>query len=436
MSGVTDLPEDEEEGFQLRPEPEQPQNVVKLQQPRKLQLVSSWEKQVVMPVDYLIDGLLIDLPGGIVLLSGPTSVGKTKVAELLAFSVATGHPFHQAHPVARIGGVVWFAAEGERQVVPYMRCLEQGIGGYQPIDKEFERATPMVVVPAAEIPKLNDQNAGQVMRALMEQACELIYKRFGLDPALFITDTYSRIAGPIDPDKSHLAEMIFDKLMAIGREFKSTALLLDHTGKSPERGTRGSSAKPAAAEIELMIKAETGQTAGLLLEMTKNRHGPVTPPIPFNLRTHRYVGDDGLEASDVIPTFHSSSVGDAGRSIRNQRWQPARRAFWRCIDDGKWKEVQSPKANWAKVKAVSWIDWKEQYKREVPPDKKERTIERAFERAVEDLLGIVGKGKQKRRDTSRQMIEFDEIAGEKRFWWVVTERDSWRQFEEVSHDDD
>ena len=165
MSGVTDLPEDEEEGFQLRPEPELLQNVVKLQQPRKLQLVSSWEKQVVMPVDYLIDGLLIDLPGGIVLLSGPTSVGKTKVAELFAFSVATGHPFHQAHPVARTGGVVWFAAEGERQVVPYMRCLEQSIGGYQPIDREFERATPMVVVPAAEIPKLSrpERRAGDAL---------------------------------------------------------------------------------------------------------------------------------------------------------------------------------------------------------------------------------------------------------------------------------
>ena len=61
---------------------------------------------------------------------------------------------------------------------------------------------------------------------------------------------------------------------------------------------------------------------------------------------------------------------------------------------------------------------------------------KAFERAVEDLLGIVGEGKQKRRDTSRQMVEFDEIAGEKRFWWVATERDSSRQFEEVSRDDD
>lgn len=424
--------DDEEEGFQLRPESEQPQNVGKLQQPRRPQLVSSWERQVATPINYLVDGLLIDLPGGIELLSGPTSVGKTKLAELFAFSVATGHPFHQIHPVVRTGGVVWFAAEGERQVVPYVRCLEQGIGGYQPIDKELERATPMVVVPAAEIPKLYDQNAGQVMRSVMEQACELIHKRFRMEPALLIADTYSRITGPIDPDKSHLAEMIFDKLMAIGREFKSTVLLLDHTGKNPDRGTRGSSAKPAAAEIELMIKGETGQTTGLLLEMTKNRHGPVTPPISFNLRTYRYIGDDGVEASDVIPTFRSSSFGDAARPTRNQRWQPARKAFWQCIEDGKFKEVQPPKANWAKVKGVSWSDWKEQYKREVPLDKKDSTVNRAFERAVEDLLGIVGQGAKKRRDTSRQMVEFDEIAGEKWFWWVAPEGDSSRQFEDVS----
>src|SRR5690348_4138010 len=101
MSGAIDLAEDEEEGFQLRPEPEQPQNVVMLQQPRKLQLIPSWEKQVVRPIKYLIDGLLIDLPGGIVLLSGPTSVGKTKTAELIAFSTGTGYQFHQSHPVLR-----------------------------------------------------------------------------------------------------------------------------------------------------------------------------------------------------------------------------------------------------------------------------------------------------------------------------------------------
>jgi hypothetical protein len=254
-----------------------------------------------------------------------------------------------------------------------------------------------------------------------------------MEPALFITDTYSRIAGPIDPDKSHLAEMIFDKLMAIGREFKSTALLLDHTGKNPDRGTRGSSAKPAASEIELMIKGETGQTA-LLLEMTKNRHGPVTPPIPFNLRTHRYVGDDGVESSDVIPTFRSRSIGDAGRPTRNRRWQPLARHL-AVHRRQKWKEVSRP-SQLGEGQGGQLEHWKEQYKREVPSDKKERTIDRAFERAVEDLLGIVGEGKKKRRDTSRQMVEFDEIAGEKRFWWVATERDSSRQFEEVSHDDD
>ena len=35
--------------------------------------------------------------------------------------------------------MVWFATEGERQVVPYLRCIEQGIGDYRPIDKEFKR---------------------------------------------------------------------------------------------------------------------------------------------------------------------------------------------------------------------------------------------------------------------------------------------------------
>ena len=51
----------------------------------------------------------------------------------------------------------------------------------------------------------------------MERASNEISKRFRIDPALFVIDTYSRTTGPIDPDKSHLAEMIFDKLMAVGR---------------------------------------------------------------------------------------------------------------------------------------------------------------------------------------------------------------------------
>jgi hypothetical protein len=64
----------------------------------------------------------------------------------------------------------------------------------------------MVVVRRRD-PETSDQNAGQMMRLLMEQASELIFK-LSDGVALFITDTYSRIAGPIDPDKSHLAEMI------------------------------------------------------------------------------------------------------------------------------------------------------------------------------------------------------------------------------------
>jgi hypothetical protein len=317
-----------------------------------------------------------------------------------------------------------------------MRCIEQSVGGYRPIEVETERATPFVVVPSAEIPKLDDRNAQQSLRSLMERASNEISKRFRIDPALFVIDTYSRTTGPIDPDKSHLAEMIFDKLMAVGREFKSTALVLDHTGKNPDRGTRGSSAKPAAAEIELMIKGEAGQTSGLVLEMTKNRHGPLAPPIPFNLHAQTYVGDDGLEASDVIPVFRGATIGEAARPSRNRRWQPARKAFWQCIEDGRWKEVQPPKANYARVKAVRWDDWKDEYKRQVPADKKESSINRTFARAVDDLLGLVGKDGDKRRDSSRQMVEFDEIAGEKWFWWVATEGDSLRQFGDVSQDDD
>lgn len=394
-------------------------------------IVLAWEKQIVVPPKYLIEGLLID--GGIQILAGPTSVGKTKLAELFAFGVGTGHVFHASHPVNRVGGVVWFAAEGELQAVPYLRCIEQAIGGYRPNNLETELATPIVVVPSGELPKLSDPVAVQAMRAIMERSGRAIVERFHLTPALIVVDTYSRMAGPVDPDKSHLAEQIYDKLITIGREFNSTVLVLDHTGKDPDKGVRGSTAKPAATEITMMIKAETGQTSGLLFEIEKNRLGPRPEPLMFNLCTHRYIGDDGLEGSDVVPTFHSNGVGNAVRSARNQRWQPARKAFWQCIEDSKWKKVQSAKSNWAEVKAISWSDWKEQYKRDVPLDKKDRSIDRSFERAVEDLLGIVvAKNQPKRRDRSRQMVEFDEIAGEKRFWWVATDGDSPGQQDEVS----
>ncbi|WLB26921.1 AAA family ATPase [Bradyrhizobium japonicum] len=400
-------------------------------QVRKSNIVLAWEKQVVVPPKYLIERLLID--GGIQILAGPTSVGKTKLAELFAFAVGTGYVFHSACPINRVGWVVWFAAEGELQAVPYLRCIEQAIGGYRRNELETELATPIAVVPSGELPKLSDPRAVQTMRAIMERAGRAIAKRFQLAPALIVVDTYSRMAGPVDPDKSHLAELIYDKLITIGREFNSTVLVLDHTGKDPEKGVRGSTAKPAATEITMMIKAETGQTSGLLLEIEKNRLGPIPEPLIFNLCTHRYIGDDGVEASDVVPTFHSNVVGNAVRSARNQRWQPARKAFWQCIEDGKWKTVRSAKSDWAEVKAISWNDWKEQYKRDVPLDKKERSIDRSFERAVEDLLGIVvAKNQPKRRDRSRQMVEFDEIAGEKRFWWVATDGDGSGQQDEVS----
>jgi hypothetical protein len=260
----------------------------------------------------------------------------------------------------------------------------------------------------------------------MQCASEEIYRTFKIDPALYVVDTYSRMAGPMDPDKSHLAEMAYDKLIAIGREFKCTGLVLDHTGKDPERGVRGSTAKPAASEITMMVKGETGQTGGLVLAIEKNRLGPIPEPMTFNLRSHCYVGDDGLEAKDVIPSFtHSVKSGPARQ---NKRWQPAREAFWKVIGAGKYVDVQPPKANWAHVRAITWDDWYEAFRREVPiGDKKEDTIKRDFRRGLDDLLGIVGEGKSKRQDSSRQFVQHEEIDGVKRYWWTATVSDSFGQ---------
>jgi hypothetical protein len=222
--------------------------------------------------------------------------------------------------------------------------------------------------------------------------------------------------------------MAYDKLITIGREFKCTGLVLDHTGKNPDRGVRGSTAKPAATEITMMIKAETGQTNGLVLEIEKNRLGPIPDPLTFNLRTHRYVGDDGLEAKDVIPTF--AHAAKSGPARQNKRWQPAREAFWKVIEAGKYVDVQPPKANWALVKAITWDDWYDAYRREVPiGNKQEDTLKKEFRRAVNDLLGIVGEGKLKRQDSSRQFAEFEEINGVKRYWWVKTVSDSFGQLD-------
>ena len=50
--------------------------------------------------------------------------------------------------------------------------------------------------------------------------------------------------------------------------------VMDHFGKDPERGARGSSAKPAGVDAELHIIGKKGQMNGLVLRSEKVRGGP------------------------------------------------------------------------------------------------------------------------------------------------------------------
>ena len=228
------------------------------------------------PPKYLVSNMLPE--DGVALIGGQFLLGKTFVGADLSAAVMTAGVF-AGEPVMRKGAILWFAAEGEKEIEGRVRAaVENKFGGSGP--QPFARQ-------AGGVPLLTDPDALEKLKAHAQEAAKYAREKFGLPLALIVIDTVSAAAGFTDENSASETQKVMTTLRELSRATGALVLPIDHYGKQTETGIRGSSAKSAAADAILACLGERdneGNVSNHRLAVTKLRNGPTGRVIPFELR--------------------------------------------------------------------------------------------------------------------------------------------------------
>ena len=103
---------------------------------------------------------------------------------------------------------------------------------------------------------------------------ESIRERFGLPLVLIIIDTLNAAGNFKDANDAAEGQCIMNRLGELSRQTGAFVLAVDHFGKAVETGTRGTSAKEAAADVVLALLAERD----ISRHHQQHAHGPAKAP--------------------------------------------------------------------------------------------------------------------------------------------------------------
>ena len=273
---------------------------------------------------WLIDKLLPEIGAG--LMSGQWGTAKTFVGVDLSASVMTGTPF-AGREVTRRGGVLFVAAEGASEIpIRLDGVVEHKLrpaAADNPIGVHLERL-PFAWIE--QCPSLKDDDAFEHLVATALKAATHIREQFGLPLVLILIDTLNAAANFKDGNDAAEGQLVMNRLQDLSRRTGALTLAVDHFGKAVETGTRGTSAKEAAADFVLALLAER-DTAGTIsntrMAVRKLRAGATGSETPFNLKTV----DIGDGETTCIIEWRDEHAPQGAHTDRKERWTKSVRLF-------------------------------------------------------------------------------------------------------------
>lgn len=361
---------------------------------------------------WLINGLIPQQGQG--LASGQWGTGKTFAVLDLAAAVMTGTPF-AAYEVCRRGGVLFVAAEGANEIAPRL----EGV-----VDQKL-RLNPAAVAAAnldklpfawiEECPSLKEENSFERLIGLALAAAKKMKEEFNVDLVLIIIDTLSAAADFADANDAAEGQRIMNRLNALSRRTGAFALAVDHFGKDATTGTRGSSAKEAAADVVVALLADrdvNGTLKNTRMAVRKLRGGATGAETPFDLKK---VELDTPGVTTCIIEWKPALLLEEGSTGAKPKWPRSLRIFHQAlltaiITDG---EYGTPFHDGPKVKWVPDYKVKAQFIAAYPSDgdteaKKKDAKRAAFNRAVKAA-------------SERNLIGSRDINGIDHLWVVFDE---------------
>lgn len=325
------------------------------------------------------------------LFAGQFATGKTFGVFDLSASVMTGTPF-AGRRVMRRGGVLFVAAEGAFEIPIRLRGLVQGKLGAGAGDR-----LPFAWIE--ECPRLLDADAVSKLVATAQAAADHLSETFDLPLVLIIIDTVAAGAGFQDENSAAETQRVMNAMEALSHQTGAFVLGVDHFGKSVETGTRGSSAKEAAADVVLAMLAnrdEAGTISNTRMAVRKVRGGRCGYEIPYSLEVVT-VGEtyDREPITTCVVQWQTDRTSVAATAAAKERWPTSlkvfREALMASLDEHGIRAW--PFGNEApEARAVSMPTVKAAFGAIYPTDgdeeaKRAEAKRKAFKRAVETCLG-------------------------------------------------
>lgn len=235
----------------------------------------------------IVDGLIG--AGEIVLLTGPQGSGKSTLAASLAASVSKGLPWLGRQALA--GTVLYIANERPKGVRRNLRAAEANEGEVLILE------APMTLPDDAEA-------LGQEIESLS----------WAYDVRLIIVDTLASAIPGLDENSAPSMGRVAEALRRIIRGVPGAAIVVvHHVGKGAVKSSRGSTALPAAADLELRVDGSRGVRTASVVKANDVPDGQTfnfrIEPIERDGQTyHRAVGV-GAEADPAkIARFSSANT--------------------------------------------------------------------------------------------------------------------------------
>jgi hypothetical protein len=360
---------------------------------------------------WMVDQLIAEQ--GVGLISGQWGVYKTFTAIELAKCVIRGIPFVR-YPILRPGGVLFLAYEAYETIDVRVRAaVEQSyeVPSETPRNMPFkcyDGGPQLLVDPKATVRELTE---------IIEHTKKLFEERFTRPLVMVIIDTAMAAAGyreKGDENDSVLGQRIKRILEAVAKQHHLFIFLVDHRGKNPATGTRGSSAKDAWADTILSLLGENqeGVIANPRLGVAKVKNAPQGAQYPIRLRkvdvtlegetVQTVVIDWGREQEAILPEDDK---------VWSTKGLKLLRQVLMSVMVAEGEEIE-PKRSGEKVRAVSVEKIREPFYElysspETDPKKAKDARRKALSRAID-----IGQEKK--------LIGFIRTKDDREFVWIVS----------------
>ena len=246
-----------------------------------------------------------------------------------------------------------------------------------------------------DCPNLQSDSDFDRLLATIKQAEKNIRDQFNLPLVLIEIDTLSATGNFKDANDAAEGQRIMNRLGEISRQTGAFVLAVDHFGKMVETGTRGSSAKEAAADVVLALLADreiTGTISNTRMALRKLRGGKVGDGNA--VRTEG--GQPGVLGTTCVVEWKPVRTATQASTATKDRWPKSLRIFKAALETAisTHGKAMHPLTGTLTVRAVPFDKVRVEFVAAYPAegdakdkaDAKRKAFKRALERAREKEL--------------------------------------------------